>query len=88
MEKPSEDIQMQEIESIIQDEPIYHYNLWSQVQNIETEDTNSETEDINFEIEDNSKDSKTKIQLSIKWWFLKHHWILLLSNKKNLLYGG
>lgn len=37
MEEPSEDVQMQEIESIIEDDPIYRYNLRSQVQNIETE---------------------------------------------------
>ena len=54
MEEPSEDVQMQKIESIIEDNPIYHYNLRSQVQNIETEDTN-------FETEDNSEDSETKI---------------------------
>jgi hypothetical protein len=58
MEEPSEDVQMQEIESIIEDDPIYRYNLRSQVQNIETEDTN-------FETEDNSEDSETKIQLPI-----------------------
>jgi len=51
MEEPSEDVQMQEIESIIEDDPIYRYNLRSQVQNIETED--------------NSEDSETKIQLPI-----------------------
>ena len=65
MEEPSEDVQMQEIESIIEDEPIHRYNLRSQVQNIETEDTNSEPEEINFETEDNSEDSETKIQLPI-----------------------
>ena len=58
MEEPSEDVQMQEIESIIEDDPIHCYNLRSQVQNIETEDTN-------FETEDNSEDSETKIQLPI-----------------------
>ena len=58
MEELSENIQMQEIESIIEDDPIHHYNLRSQVQNIETED-------INFETEDNSEDSETKIQLPI-----------------------
>jgi hypothetical protein len=58
MEEPSEDVQMQEIESIIEDDPIHRYNLRSQVQNIETEDTN-------FETEDNSEDSETKIQLPI-----------------------
>ena len=65
MEEPSENVQMQEIESIIEDEPIHRYNLRSQVQNIETEDTNSELEEINFETEDNSEDSETKIQLPI-----------------------
>ena len=65
MEEPSEDVQMQEIESIIEDEPIHRYNLRSQVQNIETKDTNSEPEEINFETEDNSEDSETKIQLPI-----------------------
>ena len=49
----------------LEDEPIHHYNLRSQVQNIETEDTNSEPEEINFETEDNSEDSETKIQLPI-----------------------
>src|SRR6266480_1511257 len=58
MEEPSEDVQMQEIESIIEDDPIHCYNLRSQVQNIETEDTN-------FETEDNSENSETKIQLPI-----------------------
>jgi len=65
MEEPSENVQMQEIELIIEDKPIHRYNLRSQVQNIETEDTNSESEEINFETEDNSEDSETKIQLPI-----------------------
>ena len=52
MEELSENIQMQEIESIIEDDPIHHYNLRSQVQNIETEDTN-------FETENNSRNKNT-----------------------------
>jgi hypothetical protein len=50
---------MQEIESIIEDKPKHHYNLRSQVQNIETED------DTDSETEENSEYSETKIQLPI-----------------------
>jgi hypothetical protein len=60
MEKPSEDIQTQEIESITENESQPRYNLRSQTQNVEVKDN---IEDSETEENENTDDSETELHL-------------------------